>query len=178
MSLTDIGTAGRGALVSQASRIFPRAHARQDGGRARGRKNFMSGDYSTVFVSPDGVCGSPIKLQQPCDIVERYVTCAHKVRGERNDGSDVYSSTQEQIQAAIIESKGTLRYSALRPCQTKVVEHSQFCFTSTRNLLFQLLFLFVNRLSPRLSQPSQLFYRENTRFTQVGLTRKQSFNAA
>ena len=33
----------------------------------------MSGDYSTVFVSPAGICGSPMKLQQPCDIAERYV---------------------------------------------------------------------------------------------------------
>ena len=39
-----------------------------------GRKN-TSGDYSTVFVSPAGICGGPMKLQQPCDIAERYVTC-------------------------------------------------------------------------------------------------------
>ena len=50
---------------------------------------------------------------------------------------------------------------------------SQLFFTNTRKLLFELLFRFVNRLSPRLSQPNQLFHRPNTRFTQVGLTRKQ-----
>ena len=41
-------------LVSQASRIFPRAHARYGGGRGKGRKN-TSGDYSTVFVSNGNV---------------------------------------------------------------------------------------------------------------------------
>ena len=35
----------------------------------------MSGDYSTVVVLPAGICGSPMKLQQPCDIAECYVTC-------------------------------------------------------------------------------------------------------
>ena len=81
-------------VVSQASRIFPCAHARYGGGRGKRRKN-TSGDYSTVFVSPAGICGGPMKLQQPCDIAERNVTCT-KVRGERNDGSN--TSTQEQIQ--------------------------------------------------------------------------------
>ena len=38
----------------------------------------MSGDYSTVFVSLAGICGSPMKLQQPCDIAERYVTCTQQ----------------------------------------------------------------------------------------------------
>ena len=123
-----------------------------------------------MFVSPAGICGSPMKLQQPCDIAERYVTCTQQGRRwEKRRIKVVYSSTQEQIQAAITEATGTLRYSALRPRQTKVVEHSQLCFSGTRNLLFELLFLFVNRLSPRLSQPSQLFHRPNTRFTQVGL---------
>ena len=51
-------------------------------GRGRGRKN-ASGDYSTVFVSPAGICGGPMTLQQSCDIAERYV---NKVMGERNDG--------------------------------------------------------------------------------------------
>ena len=60
-------------VVSQASRIFPRAHARYGGGRGKGRKN-TSGDYCTVFVSPAGICGGPMKLQQPCDIAEHYVT--------------------------------------------------------------------------------------------------------
>ena len=41
-------------LVSQASRIFPRAHARYGGGRGKGREN-TSGDYSTVFVSNGNV---------------------------------------------------------------------------------------------------------------------------
>ena len=61
-------------VVSQASRIYPRAHALYGGGRGEGRKN-TSGDYSTVFVSPAEICGGPMKLQQPCDIAERYVTC-------------------------------------------------------------------------------------------------------
>ena len=39
--------------------------------------------YSTVFVSPAGICGGPMTLQQSCDIAERYV---NKVMGERNDG--------------------------------------------------------------------------------------------
>ena len=43
-----------GYIVSQASRIFPRAHARYGGGRGKGRKN-TSGDYSTVFVSNGNV---------------------------------------------------------------------------------------------------------------------------
>ena len=46
-------------------------------GEGEGRKN-TSGDYSTVFVSPAGICGSPMKLQQPCDIAERYVTCTQQ----------------------------------------------------------------------------------------------------
>ena len=41
-------------LVSQASRIIPRAHARYGGGRGKGRKN-TSGDYSTVVVSNGNV---------------------------------------------------------------------------------------------------------------------------
>ena len=64
-------------VVSRASRIFPRVHARLDAGRARGTKN-TSGDCSMVFVSPDGICGSPMKLQQPCDIEERYATCTQQ----------------------------------------------------------------------------------------------------
>ena len=49
-------------IVSHASRIFPRAHARYGGGRGKGRKN-TSGDYSTVFVSNGNVisaCGHAI----------------------------------------------------------------------------------------------------------------------
>ena len=119
-------------LVSQASRIFPRAHARYGGRRGKGRKN-TSGDYSMVFVSPAGICGGPMKLQQPCDIAERYVTCTQQgQRREKRQIKDVYSCTQEQIQAAITEAMRTLRYSALRPRQTKVVEHAQLCFTSTK----------------------------------------------
>ena len=41
-------------LVSQASRIFPRAHADYGGGRGKGRKN-TSGDYCTVFGSNGNV---------------------------------------------------------------------------------------------------------------------------
>ena len=68
-----------------------------------------------------------------------------------------------------ITATGTLRYSVLGPRQKKVVEHAQLCFTSTSNLLFELLFLIINRFSPLLSQPSQLFHHPNTRFrfTQV-----------
>ena len=44
---------------------------------SQGKKN-TSGDYSTVFVSPAGICGGPMKLQQPCDIAERYVTCTQQ----------------------------------------------------------------------------------------------------
>ena len=46
-------------------------------GEGEGRKN-TSGDYSTVFVSPAGIYGSPMKLQQPCDIAECYVTCTQQ----------------------------------------------------------------------------------------------------
>ena len=54
--------------------------------------------------------------------------CWHdKVRGERNDqddGSTMYNSnTEEEIQAAITKATELLGYSALRPRQTKVVEH-------------------------------------------------------
>ena len=38
----------------------------------------------------------------------------NKVRGERNDGSNVYSSTREQIQADITEATRTLSYSAIQ----------------------------------------------------------------
>ena len=60
-----------------SSRIFLHAHARYGGGRGKGRKN-TSGDYCTVFVSPAGICGGPMKLHQPCDIAERYVTCTQQ----------------------------------------------------------------------------------------------------
>ena len=49
----DIAVAA-GDIVSQASRIFPRTHARSGGGRGKGRKN-TSGDYCTVFVSNGNV---------------------------------------------------------------------------------------------------------------------------
>ena len=61
-----------------------------------------------------------MKLQQPCDIAERYVTCTQQgQRREKRRIKDVYSCTQEQIQAAITEAMRTLRYSALRQRQTK-----------------------------------------------------------
>ena len=107
--------------VSLASQLYFSACACALGrGEGEGRKN-TSGDYSTVFVSPAGICGIPMKLQQPCDIAERYVTCMHTTRSEVREMTDQSSSTQEQIQAAITAT-GTLRYSALRPRQTKVVE--------------------------------------------------------
>ena len=30
--------------------------------------------YSAVFASLAGICGRPMKLKQPCDIAEHYVT--------------------------------------------------------------------------------------------------------
>ena len=132
---------------------------RMGGGGGEGKNT--SGDYSTVFISPTGLRGSPMKLQQPCDIAERYVTCTKQGQKlEKRRIKYVYSSTQEQIQAAITEATGTLSYSALRPRHTKVVEHSQLCFSSTRNLLFELLFLFEMYTGRPLN------------------TRKQSFKAA
>ena len=67
---------------------------RMGGGGEEGKNK--SGDYSTVFVLSAGLCGSPMKLQQPCDIAERYVTCTKQgQRLEKRWIKDVYSSTQE-----------------------------------------------------------------------------------
>ena len=65
--------------------------------------------------------------------MERYLLAHDKVRSERNDQDDeskvLYSSSQEQIQAAITEVTGLLGYSAPILPQTKVVEHI-FSFVS------------------------------------------------
>ena len=61
------------SATSLASQPYLSACACVLGGAGEGKEK-SPGDYSTVFVSPAGICGSPMKLHQPCDIAEHYVT--------------------------------------------------------------------------------------------------------